>query len=56
MRLLVDPTFQVACIDIKARDVQFVENNYKSLVWMMHSYPWFSCFFMLGFPNFDNWL
>jgi hypothetical protein len=56
MRLLVDPTFQVACVDIKARDVQFVENNYESLVWMMHSYPWFSCFFMLGFLNFDNGL
>jgi hypothetical protein len=56
MKFLVDPTFEDAFVDIKARDVQFVENNYESLVWMMHSYPWLSCFLMLDFPNFDNGL
>jgi glycyl-tRNA synthetase alpha subunit len=56
MKLLVDPTFQVACVNVKAHDVQFVEDNHENIVWMMHSYPWFSYFFMLGFPNFDNGL
>jgi glycyl-tRNA synthetase alpha subunit len=56
MRLFAERAFWLAGVDIKAHDVRFVEDNWESPVWMMHTYPWLSSSFMLGFPHFDYWV
>jgi glycyl-tRNA synthetase alpha subunit len=51
MRLLAERAFWVAGVDIKAHDVRFVEDNWESPVWMMHTCPWLS-FLYFGFSSF----